>query len=208
MNRDAAVAQATSWRPLPSAALGHLAHGLRGSIHVIRGHAELLRAEAGNEQSHESASYIVDASRSLGGVCEDVIDFLRLPTIALGDPVVLSLEDLARSLSIIAIDHGIQLRMVAPEGAEKSIRVHPGVRRVVAHVLEHAVRRATSDPTIAVTFRSADEYAIAMSPVVADIGESDGVIAVGAQLLTAHGGAVSVCGGRMELLVPILVGAS
>jgi hypothetical protein len=94
--------------------------------------------------------------------------------------------------------------MVASEGAEKSIRVQPGVRRVVAHVLEHAVRRATSDPTIAVAFRSAAEYAIAVSPVVADIVESDAMIAVGAQLLSAHGGEVSVCGGRMELLVPIL----
>jgi signal transduction histidine kinase len=204
MNRDAAVAQATPWCPLPSAAVGHLAHGLRGSIHVIRGHAELLRSEAGDEQSHESASYIVDASRLLGGVCEDVIDFLRLPTIASGDPVVLSLDDLAMSLSMIASDHGIQLRIVEPEGAEKSIRVHPGVRRVVAHVLEHAVRTATADATIAVAFRAADAYAIAVSPVVANVIESDGVIAVAAQLLTAHGGEVSVSGGRMELLVPIV----
>jgi len=204
MHRDAAVAEATAWRPLPSAAVGHLAHDLRASIHVIRGHAELLRAEAGDEQAHESASYIVDASRLLGGVCEDVIDFLRLPTIAFGDPVVLSLDDLALSLSIIAIDHGIQLRMVEPEGAEKSIRVHPGVRRVVGHVLEHAVRTATADATIAVAFRSADAYAVAVSPVSTNIVESDGVIAVAAQLLTAHGGELSASGGRMELLVPII----
>ena len=56
MHRDVAVAEATPWRPLSSAAVGHLAHDLRGCIHVIRGHAELLRAEATDQQSRESAA--------------------------------------------------------------------------------------------------------------------------------------------------------
>jgi len=204
MNRDAAVAEATP-RLLPSAAVGDLAHDLRGSIHVIRGHAELLRAEATDEQSHESAAYIIDASHRLGGLCEDVIDLLRLPVVAPGDPVVLELADLTLSLSLIALDHGIQFRIVEPEPAAPSLRVHPCVRRVVAHVLERAVCTALSDATIAAAYRpSRESYAIAVSPVSGDIIESDGVVAVAAELLAFHGGRMSVSGGQMEILVPIV----
>ncbi len=208
MHRDAAVAEATSWRLLPPAAVGQLAHDFRGCIHVIRGHAELLRAEAADEQSNESASYIVDASRLLGGLCEDIIDFLRLPVIAVGEPAVLALDDLALSLSMLAIDHGVGLRMVEADSTEKSIEVHPTVRRVVAHVLEHAVRTAPSDTTIALAGRSTDSCAIAVAPVSTNVVDSDGVVAVAAELLAAHGGHISVSGERMELLVPIVGEAS
>jgi signal transduction histidine kinase len=208
MHRDAAVAEATP-RLLPSAAVGDLAHDLRGSIHVIRGHAELLRAEATDEQSHESATYIVDASHRLGGLCEDVIDLLRLPAVAPADPVQLALDDLTFSLSMIAIDHGIQFRIVEPEPETRSLPVHPCVRRVVAHVLERAICTALSDATIAAAYRpSRESYAIAVSPVSGDIVESDGVVAVAAELLTVHGGHLSVCGGQMEMLVPIVGEAS
>jgi K+-sensing histidine kinase KdpD len=204
MNRDAAVAEATP-RLLPSAAVGDLAHDLRGSIHVIRGHAELLRAEVTDEQSHESAAYIVDASHRLGELCEDVIDLLRLPAVASGDPVVLALDDLTFSLSMVAIDHGIQFRIVESEPAERSLRVHPCVRRVVAHVLERAVCTALFDTTIAAAYRpSRESYAIAVSPVSGDIVESDGVVAVAAELLAVHGGRLTVSGGQMEMLVPIV----
>jgi signal transduction histidine kinase len=204
MNRDAAVAEATP-RLLPSTAVGDLAHDLRGSIHVIRGHAELLRAEATDEQSHESAAYIVDASHRLGGLCEDVIDLLRLPAVAPGDPVGFALDDLTLSLSMLAIDHGIQFRIVEPEPAERFLRVHPCVRRVVAHVLERAVCTALSNATIAAAYRPSQEtYAIAVSPVSGDIVESDGVVAVAAELLAVHGGHLSVRGGQMEILVPIV----
>jgi signal transduction histidine kinase len=204
MNRDAAVAEATP-RLLPSTAVGDLAHDLRGSIHVIRGHAELLRAEATDEQSHESAAYIVDASHRLGGLCEDVIDLLRLPAVAPGDPVGFALDELTLSLSMLAIDHGIQFRIVEAEPAERFLRVHPCVRRVVAHVLERAVCTALSDATIAAAYRPDQEmYAIAVSPVSGDIIESDGVVAVAAELLAVHGGHLSVRVGQMEILVPIV----
>jgi signal transduction histidine kinase len=204
MNRDAAVAEATP-RLLPPAAIGDLAHDLRGSIHVIRGHAELLRAEAADVQSHESAAYIVDASHRLGGLCDDVIDLLRLPAVAPGEPVVLALEDLMQSLSLLALDRGIQLRIVEPEREEESVRVNPCVRRVVAHVLERAVCTALSDATIATAYRpSREAYAIAVSPVSGDIVESDGVVAVAAELLAFHGGRMSVSGGKLEILVPIV----
>lgn len=208
MHRDAAVAEATRWRLLPPAAVADLAHDLRGSIHVIRGHAELLRAEAADEQSHESAEHIVEASYRLSGLCEDVIDLLRLPAVAPGEPVVLALDELALSLSMLAIDHGIQVRIVEPDRAEKGVRVHPCVRRVVAHVLEHVVRIALSDATIASAFRAPGSYAIAVSPVSADAVERDGVVSMAAELLAAHGGHLSVSAGQMELLVPVAGGTS
>ena len=208
MNRDAAVAEATRWRLLP-AVVSDLAHDLRGSIHVIRGHAELLRGEAADEQSHESADHIIDASHRLGGLCEDVIDLLRLPDVAPGEPVMLVLDDLALSLSMIAIDHGIQVRIVEPDGREKGVRVHPCVRRVVAHVLEHVVRTALSDATIASAFRHAPEsYAIAVSPVSGNVLENNGTLAMAAELLAVHGGHLLVSSGQLELLVPTVGGIS
>jgi signal transduction histidine kinase len=207
MKRGAAAAEATPWRPPPSAAVGHLAHDLRGCIHVISGHAELLGANAADDQSRESATYIVNTSRLLGSLCEDVIDFLRLPEPAPGDPVALALDDLGPSLARLAKEHGIQIRMVEPENAEKFIRVQPGVRRVVAHVFEHAVRTATSDVTIAIASRAIDSCVITLCPVSADIVDSDGIVAIAAELLAANGGRLSVSGHRLDTLIPI-VGSS
>jgi hypothetical protein len=76
-------------------------------------------------------------------------------------------------------------------------------------VLERAICTALSDATIAAAYRpSRESYAIAVSPVSGDIVESDGVVAVAAELLTVHGGHLSVCGGQMEMLVPIVGEAS
>jgi hypothetical protein len=184
MNREAAAVQALPWRPLSPAALGDLAHDLRGCIHVIRGHAELLRAEAADQHSHESAAYIVDASRVLGGLCEDVVDFLRLPELPVAEPVM--------------------LQVVAPEESENPIWVHPGVARVVTHVLEHAARTATADVTVTAASRSAATYGIWVSPVTVNGAQRDGVVALATELLAAHGGDLLISGGRMELLVPIM----
>ncbi|HTK16208.1 MAG TPA: hypothetical protein VL769_07430 [Acidimicrobiia bacterium] len=202
MNRGAAAAEATPWRLLPSAAVGELAHDLRGCIHVIGGHAELIEAEAVDDQARESAGYIVDSTRLLGSLCEDVIDFLRLPDTAPGEPVVFAPDDLTTSLSMLAKDQGVQVRVVAAEGVNL-VRLHPAVRRVVAHVLEHAVRAATSDVTIAFTSSANDSCAIAVSPVSADIVDSDGIVAIAAALLAAHRGCLSVSGRRLEFLIPI-----
>jgi signal transduction histidine kinase len=207
MNRGAAAAEATPWRLLPSAAVGHLAHDLFGCIHVIGGHAELMGAEAVDDQARESAGYIVDSTRLLGSLCEDVIDSLRLPDTAPGEPVVFALDDLTTSLSMLAKDQGIQLRVVEAEGGVKLVRLHPAVRRVVAHVLEHAVRAATSDVTIAFASRANDSCAITVSPVSADIVDSDGIVAIAAALLAAHRGCLSVSGRRLEINIPI-VGSS
>ena len=209
MNRDAAVAEATAWRLLPPVALGHLAHDLRGSIHVIRGHAELLRAEAADEQARESAGYIVDASVRIAGMCEDVIDFLRLPAIAVAEPIALALDDIAQSVAVSAAGRGIQLRTVEPQDSCRSALVDPSVRRVVAHVLEHAVRSASSDVTIAATHRTSPEVCvIEVWPVPIEAAENDdGITAIAAELLAARGGHLMVSGRRMELVVPVL-GAS
>jgi signal transduction histidine kinase len=204
MNRGAAAAEATPWRLLSSAAVGHLAHDMRGCIHVIGGHAELIGAEAFDDQARESAGFILESNRLLGSLCEDVIDFLRLPETALGEPVVFALDDLTTSLSMLASDQGVQLRMVEADGGVKQVRVHPAVRRVVTHVLEHAVRAATSDVTIAVTGPAKDSCAIVVSPVTADILDSDGIVAIAAALLAAHRGCLSVSGRRLEFLIPIV----
>jgi len=184
MQREVAVAEATPWRPLLPAEIGNLAHDLRGCINVIRGHAELLRAEATDQHSGESAAYIVDASRRLGGLCEDVFDFLRLPVVSVADPVA--------------------LQVMASEDSENLIWVHPSVARVVTHVLEHAVRTATVDVRVCAESRSTTTYGISVSPVTVKGAHDDGVLALATELLSAYGGDLLIGGGRMELLVPIM----
>ena len=205
MSGDAAAAEALP-RLLRTAAVDHLAHDIRGSIHVIRGHAELLRAEAAGVEARESASYVFVASVRLGGLCEDLIDFLRLPDIAPGEPVALALDDLGHSLTLLAADRGARLRIVEGEGVSPSMLVHSTVRRVVSHVLEHVVRTAASGVTIATEIRAPREScAIAVSPAPIGVVEGDdGVFAVAAELLAAHGGYLTVLGRQMELVFPVV----
>jgi hypothetical protein len=205
MNRDVSVAQGSPWRLLTPAAVGHLAHDLRGSIHVIRGHAELLRDEAADEQTRDSACYIVDTSLRLAGMCEDVIEFLRLPALPTAEPVALALDDITRSVSLLAVERGVKLRTVEPDDRGRSDLIEPSVRRVLGHVLEHAVRSASCDVSLAATFRRPRECVIAVWPVpVAAANNDDGIIALAAELLEARGGHLSVTDRRMELLVPLL----
>ena len=96
MHRDAAVAQATPWRLLPPAAVGHLAHVMRGCIHVIRGHAELLRV----------------------GLREDVIDLLRLPRVPRGEPVVLALGELLAAHGGHLLASGGRMELLIPTVSE------------------------------------------------------------------------------------------
>jgi signal transduction histidine kinase len=205
MSGDAAAAEALP-RLLGTAAVDHLAHDIRGSIHVIRGHAELLRAEAAGVEARESASYVFVASVRLGGLCEDLIDFLRLPDIAPGEPVAFALDDLGETLTLLAADRGARLRIVEPDGDRPSMLVHPTVRRVVSHVLDHVVRTAASGVTIAVEIRAPRaSCAIAVSPAPIGVVEGDdGVFAVAAEILAAHGGTLTVLGRQIELIFPVV----
>ena len=159
-----------------------------------------------NEEARESAGYILAASNRLGGLCEDVIDFLRMPAVASGDMVALALHEMRKSLMPVAADRGAGLRIVEPVGGGAAVLVHSSVRRVVSHVLEHVVRTAAGDVTIGASIRGAgDMLLIAVSPAALGIGDGeDGIIAVAAELLAAHGGQLSVDGCRLELLFPIV----
>jgi signal transduction histidine kinase len=205
MSGDAAAAEALP-RLLRPAAVDHLAHDIRGSIHVIRGHAELLRAEAAGIEARESASYVFIASVRLGGLCEDLIDFLRLPDIAPGEPVALALDDLGESLTLLAADRGARLGIVEHEGDSTNMLVHSTVRRVVSHALDHVVRTAAPGITITVEIRAAHEScAIAVSPAPMGVVEGDdGVFAVATELFAAHGGRLTVSGRQMELVFPVV----
>lgn len=205
MTGETAAAEALP-RLLRSAAVDHLAHDIRGSIHVIRGHAELLRAEAAGIEARESASFVFVASVRLGGLCEDLIDFLRLPDIESGEFVALALDDLGHSLTLLAADRGVGLRIVEPEGNRANVLVGSTVRRVLSHVLDHVVRTAPSEVTIAAAIRtSLESCAIAVSPApLGAIEGDDGILAVAAELLAAHGGHLTVLGRQMELLIPVV----
>jgi hypothetical protein len=75
----------------------------------------------------------------------------------------------------------------------------------MSHVLDHVVRTAASEVTIAAVIRvRRDSCAIAISPAPVGVIEgADGIFAVAAELLAAHGGHLTVLGRRMELLIPI-----
>jgi signal transduction histidine kinase len=204
MSGDAATAEVLP-RVLAPAAVDHLAHDLRGSIHVIRGHAQLLQTEAAGIEARESANSIFDAGVRLGGLCEDVIDFLRLPAVAPGETVALALDDLGDVLTRLADDRGVQLRIVHPEPGGANLLVHSTVRRVVSHVLEHGARTAATNVTIAVSVPTARECVIAVWPAPTGAGRGeDGIIAVAAELLAFYGGDLSVFDGRVELRFPVV----
>jgi signal transduction histidine kinase len=204
MRGDAAAAAALP-RLLTPEAIDHLAHDLRGSIHVIRGHAQLLRTETDGVEAQESASYIFDAGVRLGGLCEDVIDYLRLPGVAHGETVALALDDLGDVLTRLADDRGVQLRIVDPEPGSANLLVDSTVRRVVSHVLEHGARTAAADVTIAASVPTARECVIAVWPAPIGAGQGeDGIIAVAAELLAFHGGDLSVFDRRVELRFPVV----
>ena len=204
MRGDAAAAEVLP-RVLAPAAVDHLAHDLRGSIHVIRGHAQLLRTEAAGVEARESASSIFDAGVRLGDLCEDVIDFLRLPDVASGETVALALDDLRDVLTRLADDRGVKLRIVDPEPGNANLLVDSTVRRVVSHVLEHGARTAVADVTIAVSVPRAHECVIAVWPAPIGAGQGeDGIIAVAAELLAFHGGDLSVFDRRVELRFPVV----
>jgi len=74
--RAAATADVAPPRLLrPSA--GELAHDLRGALHVICGHAELLADQANDEETRASLRCILDAVARLASVSDDLLDLLR-----------------------------------------------------------------------------------------------------------------------------------
>ena len=212
MSGEATAAQASPGRLLPPAAVGHLAHEMRGSIHVIRGHAELLQDDAAEAESRESAGFILDASARLAGLCEDVIDLLRLPALAPTTRVPLALHDLLPAFERVAADRGVELQMVEPRDDDGIVLVDTSVRRVVANVLEHVVRNAETVVTIAASLQPGTDppgmCMIAASPVpvgAIDNGDGavDGRIAMASELLAVYGGYLAVCDSRIELIVPV-----
>jgi hypothetical protein len=208
MSTDAAAAEVSPCRPLAPAAVGHLAHDLRGAIHVIRGHADLLRAEATDAETRESAGYIVDASTRLAGLFEDLIDMLRLPALGSGEPRELALAEIGLALAPVADDRGVLARILGPERTA-NLLVRSSVRRIVSNLLDHVVRVAVSDIAITAARRRTDasgssSCTIAVEPVpVGFHGDEDGIVALAEQLLVAHGGDLQIFGSRMELVVPV-----
>ena len=180
---------------------------------MIRGHAELLRADAVEPESREGAGFIFDASVRLAGLCEDVIDFLRLPAAAPGGQVPFSLSELGAGLRPVAAKRGVQLHIIEPDAAGGPAFLHSSARRVVGHVLEHVVRNADVDVNVSASFRPIDESPpqmcmITASPVpagVLDDGDAivDGTIAIAARILAAHRGYLDVAADRLEMLVRV-----
>ena len=192
MSGEATAAQASPGRLLPSAAVGHLADELRGSLHVIRGHAELLQEGRGRCGIPRSAGFILDASIRLAGLCEDVIDLLRLPVLAPATRIPLALHDLLPVLERVAAGRGVELHMVEPRDDEGVVLVDATVRRFVANVLEHVVRNAETVVTIAASLQPGTDppemCMIAASPVPSGAieygtGVVDGRIAIASELL-------------------------
>ena len=191
-------------RLLPTA-VSHLSNDLRGALHVIRGHAELLGAEAGDDDTRESASEIMDACGRLGGLCDDIVDFLRLPAVAADALVDLALDELGRNVGLLAPGDRVQVRFVVPAAGHQTMLVQAAARRVVSHVLEHAVRTAVSNVTIVAAIRGPELCEIVVSPVPKGAAaRDDGIIAVAAPVLAAHRGRLSVLDDGIELMFPVL----
>ena len=191
---------------LSSAAVGHLAHDMRGALHTILGHAELLALDAIDEETRDSAEYIRDAAERLRGMCDDVTDLLRLPTLPDRGSIALSLGALVDSVTPLATVRGSRVRMLVPCDDRNAVVVDATTQRVIAHVVEHVVRMARSDVTLSASVRApGDTCMIVVAPAPEGIGEElDGVIAIAAQLLAARGAHLATVGWRLEILVPVV----
>jgi hypothetical protein len=184
---------------------------MRSAMHVIRGHAELLSSGAATEdvEARASAAFIMDACGRLGGLCEDVVDFLRLPGVT-GDLVDLRLGDLLHAHAVLAGERGTRLRIVAPKPDGRRVLVQSTVRRTVMHVLEHVVRGGESRVTLTGTLRDGEESCVIdVTPVPSGVSEAeDGIVAIARELVAVHGGSLAVASAQMRLVFPIRYGAS
>lgn len=191
---------------LSEAAVGGLAHDLRGALHTILGHSELLALDAVGQGARDSATHIHDAAERLNLLCEDIVDLLRLPDLVDQGSTSLAIDALVASLNQVAARRGAQVRLLEPCAARSSIVVDATVRRIVAHVVEHVVRSVNADVRVSLsTPQPADRCLITVAPIPEHMTnhDDDGFSMAGA-LLAARGAHLRVVGWRLELLVPVL----
>jgi hypothetical protein len=187
-------------------AVAHLAHDLRGGLHTILGHCALLALDAADSESRDSTRYIHDAADRVLGLCDDITDVLRLPDLVERGESRLSLGSLAEAIAATAASHGSQLRVREPLARDVAVVVDATVHRVVTHVVEHVVRVPGSDVALgAAAGPPSGVWVISIGPTARSFDrDEDGVMAMAAVLLAAHGGGVGVAGSSVELVLPVM----
>ena len=191
---------------LPVAALGNLAQEMRGALHTILGHAELLTLDATSQDTCDSAAYIRDSAERLRYVCDDVTDFLRLPELPDRGAVPLRVGALVESAAPIARARGYRVRPLESRAEPAAVEIDATAYRVVAHVVDHVVRTATADVTLSLSLRPMHDacvVTVAPAPECIDL-DRDGVIGIASHLIAARGGRLTVVGWRLEMLVPVV----
>ena len=214
MSGEATAAYPSPGRLLPSGAVGHLAHELRGAIHVIRGHAELLRGRRRAGVACERRIHL-RRERAPGGPVRRRHRLLAASRRRARRPgAVRPLRARSRAPARRRGGRGVRAsRRRARRGPRAGIRPFERVRRVVGHVLEHVVRNADVDVKVAASLRPVDESPpqicmITASPVPAGALDDDdaivnGTIAIAARILAAHCGYLDVAADRLEMLVRV-----
>jgi len=190
---------------LSVAMIEQLAHDIRGALHTILGHADLLALDARDQDTLDGATCIRDATGQLRDYCDDIVDLL-LPVLPDRGSIPLVISDLVESVMPLAIGRGSRVRMLGSRAGDP-VEVDATNYRVISHVVERVVRRSRSDVTLSATIRSpGDTCMITVAPIPEGMARDDGVIAIAEHLLAARGGHLRLVGWRLEMRVGVTSG--
>ena len=190
---------------LPADAVRHLAHEMRGALHTILGHSELLAVEAHDSNARESAQHIHTSAAKLSAWVDDVVDLLRLPAVAERGEARLDLRGLLETPTAAAKSRGVHVLLDERSEAASMIGIDRSVERIVRRVLETLVATAKTDMKVRCEpCRPSDTVAvISVAPVPDETSNAESaVLAIAARVLAAQGGGIVRTGERVALRVP------
>ena len=191
--------------PLPVDAVRHLAHEMRGALHTILGHSELVGVEARDDNTRESATHIHASAVKLAAWVDDVVDLLRLPAVPDRGEATLALGSLLEAVSAAAVARGAHVSLEEPGNEPDAIVVDRAVARVVGRVLETVVATGKTDVRVRrAPFRAGDAVAVvSVTPVpVQTVADENGVMAIAERLFAARGGRIERTGETLRIDVP------
>jgi K+-sensing histidine kinase KdpD len=177
---------------------------MRGALHTILGHSELLAVEARDANTRESADHIHTSAARLTAWVDDIIDLLRLPAVAERGETRLDVRALVAAPTEAAATRGLRVVVDEPVDDERIV-VDQSVERIARRVLETVIATAKTDVEVhRESFRSGDPVAvICVAPIPEATSDAEnGVLAIAARVFAARGGGLVRSGERLKICVP------
>jgi PAS domain S-box-containing protein len=141
----AAKAAADAASRAKSQFLANMSHEIRTPLNAVLGLAELLDAEASNDQQREMLGHIRAAGRSLLGILNDILDFSRIEAGELRlDPQPFVLASLLNQISSLMLPlaraKGIAWRIEAPPLAASRVGDSLRLEQVLVNLAGNAIK--------------------------------------------------------------------